>query len=347
MNLFNKLLLRGEGRDCEGYCGTYTEHIGTMVGVLREQASSPKIVQVSISPGNQPEIQPVPRREKSSLARNLGRKFVVSVEVDPPKGADPTGLLEKSLWMKEREVGYINVADGPRASARMSALGFAVRLEREVGIESILHYQCRDRNLIGIQSDLLGAHSLGLRNILAVTGDPPKLGDYPHATAVFDVDSVGLVQILSRLNRGMDLAGNSFGPPLPFHIGVGVNPGASDFEAEMDKFERKVKAGAEFCLTQPVYESHLLDRFLTACKGFRIPVLVGILPLVSYRNAEFLHNEVPGMSVPKSVRLRLEGASGKEEARQVGVDIARDALRQARDLVEGVYLIPPFNLFVR
>ncbi len=285
------------------------------------------------------------REEKSQLARHLGRRFVVSVEVDPPKGANPWGLVERAQWLKENEVDFINVADGPRASARMSALGFALLLERDVGIETILHYQCRDRNLIGIQSDLFGAHVLGIRNILAVTGDPPKLGDYPHATAVFDVDSVGLVQILDRLNRGLDLAGNVIGPALPFHIGVAVNPGASDFEAEMEKFERKVRAGAEYCLTQPVYDSRLLERFLQTIKGIRIPVLVGILPLASYRDAEFLHNEVPGMSVPEAIRERLRGASSEEAAEQVGVDIAREALREARDMVEGAYLMPAFNRF--
>jgi homocysteine S-methyltransferase len=180
---------------------------------------------------------------------------------------------------------------------------------------------------------------------LAVTGDPPKLGDYPHATAVFDVDSVGLVQILSRLNRGLDLAGNAIGPALPFHIGVGVNPGATDFDAEMAKFKRKVEAGAEYCLTQPVYDAQLLERFLDTIEGFRIPVLVGILPLVSSRNAEFLHNEVPGMSVPSDVRERLRVAPSKQAAQQVGVDIAREALRQAKDIVEGVYIMPPFHRF--
>jgi homocysteine S-methyltransferase len=214
-----------------------------------------------------------------------------------------------------------------------------------VGIETILHYQCRDRNLIGIQSDLLGAHALGLRNILAVTGDPPKLGDYPYATAVFDVDSVGLVKILSRLNRGLDLAGNPLGPPMPFHIGVGANPGASDLEAEIRKFEKKVQAGAEFCLTQPVYEPQFLERFLSAIESFRIPVLVGILPLMSYRNAEFLHNEVPGMTVPAEVRELLRKAPSKERAQQVGIDIARDALKAARALADGAYLMPPFNRF--
>jgi homocysteine S-methyltransferase len=309
------------------------------LGPSRIEVESPKPAEARV------EQKPIPREEKSHLARSLGRKFVVSVEMDPPKGADPGALLDKAQWLKESEVDFLNVADGPRASARMSALSFALLLQQRVGVETILHYQCRDRNLIGIQSDLLGAHALGLRNILAVTGDPPKLGDYPYATAVFDVDSVGLVKILSHLNRGLDLAGNPLGPPMALHIGVGANPGATDFDAEIAKFQRKVEAGAEFCLTQPVYEPRYLERFLDAIKGMRIPVLVGILPLSSYRNAEFLHNEVPGMSVPAEVRDLLKKAATKEKAQQVGIDIARDALRGARGLAEGAYLMPPFNRF--
>lgn len=335
-----------------GCCGTTPAHIGATVGVVRAQGASHATIEeaepkkeLDSRHRQRGERPPVPRMEKSALAKSLGRKFVISVEMDPPKGAEAGMFLEKAQWLKENEVGFINIGDGPRASARMSALSFAVLLEQQVGIETILHYQCRDRNLIGIQSDLLGAHALGLRNILAVTGDPPKLGDYPYATAVFDVDSVGLVKILSRLNRGMDLAANPLGPALPLHIGVGANPGASDFDAEMRKLERKVEAGAEYCLTQPVYDLHFLERFLAAIEPFRVPVLVGVLPLVSSRNAEFLHNEVPGMSVPDDVRDRLRNASSAEKAQQVGVDIARDALRAARDLVEGAYLMPPFNRF--
>ncbi len=328
-----------------GCCGTTPAHIGAIVGVVRALGPSRTVVEIAKETEPHSEQQPTPREEKSHLARSLGRKFVVSVEMDPPKGADPGPLLDRAQWLKEREVDFLNVADGPRASARMSALSFAVLLEQRIGVETILHYQCRDRNLIGIQSDLLGAYALGLRNILAVTGDPPKLGDYPYATAVFDVDSVGLVKILSHLNRGLDLAGNPLGPAMPLHIGVGANPGATDFDAEIRKFERKVEAGAEFCLTQPVYEPKYLERFLSALSGSRIPVLVGILPLTSYRNAEFLHNEVPGMAVPAEVRELLKKAPGKERAQRVGIDIARDALRAARDLAEGAYLMPPFNRF--
>lgn len=328
-----------------GCCGTTPAHIGAMVGVVRALGPARAHVEVDVREEERPQQEPVPRESKSKLAKSLGRKFVVSVEMDPPKGADPGLFLEKAQWLKENDVDFLNIGDGPRASARMSALSFAVLLEQKVGVETILHYQCRDRNLIGIQSDLLGAQSLGLRNVLAVTGDPPKLGDYPYATAVFDVDSVGLVKVLSRLNRGLDLAANPLGPALPFHIGVGVNPGATDFDGEIQKFERKVEAGAEYCLTQPVYEPRYLERFLDAVKDKKIPVIVGILPLVSSRNAEFLHNEVPGMSVPEDVRVRLRNASTKDDAQQVGIDIARDALRAARDLVEGVYVMPPFNRF--
>jgi homocysteine S-methyltransferase len=328
-----------------GCCGTTPAHIGAIVGVVRALGPSRTVIEISEAAETHAEQQPLPREEKSHLARSLGRKFVVSVEMDPPKGADPGPLLDRAQWLKENEVDFLNVADGPRASARMSALSFAVLLEQKVGVETILHYQCRDRNLIGIQSDLLGAYALGLRNILAVTGDPPKLGDYPYATAVFDVDSVGLVKILSHLNRGLDLAGNPLGPAMPLHIGVGANPGASDLDAEIRKFQRKVEAGAEFCLTQPVYEPKYLERFLSAISGARIPVLVGILPLTSYRNAEFLHNEVPGMSVPASVRELLKKAPSKERAQKVGIDIARESLRAARDLAEGAYLMPPFNRF--
>ena len=345
MAYYAKRFLRAGAAILGGCCGTTPAHIGAMVGVVRALGPACASVEVDVREEERPRQDPVPREDKSRLAKSLGRKFVVSVEMDPPKGADPGLFLEKAQWLKENEVDFLNIGDGPRASARMSALSFAVLLEQNVGVETILHYQCRDRNLIGIQSDLLGAQSLGLRNVLAVTGDPPKLGDYPYATAVFDVDSVGLVKVLSRLNRGLDLAANPLGPSLPFHIGVGVNTGATDFEEELRKFERKVEAGAEYCLTQPVYEPRYLERFLDAVKGNKIPVLVGILPLVSSRNAEFLHNEVPGMAVPGDVRDRLAKASTKDKAQQVGVDIARDALRAARDLVDGAYVIPPFNRF--
>ena len=338
-----------------GCCGTGAEHIGAVAGVVRAASAGVRASRVKTpappaaasregeAPAGAPAV-PVP--ERSGLARCLADgSFAVSVEMDPPRGAAPGKFLAKTRDLAEAGIRFVNVADGPRASARMSAIAFAALLERGGEVETILHYQCRDRNLIGIQSDLLGAHALGIRNLLAVTGDPPKLGDYPHATPVFDVDSVGLVRILGGLNHGLDLAGNSLGAALPFHIGVGANPAAADLENEMRKFDKKVEAGAQYCLTQPVYETGLLERFLKDVRGYGIPVLVGILPLVSSRNAEFLHNEVPGMSVPQSVRSRLAAAPTRQRAREVGVSVARDMVAAARDLAAGVYVMPPFNRF--
>jgi homocysteine S-methyltransferase len=218
-----------------------------------------------------------------------------------------------------------------------------VLLEQKVGIDSILHYTCRDRNLLGIQSDLLGARALGLCNILAITGDPPKLGDYPDATAVYDVDSIGLIRIMDHLNHGCDLAGKVIGPPLGIHIGCGADPSKPDMEKEVRRLEEKVRAGAEFVMTQPIYDPRTLERFLSMSKHLERPVLIGILPLYSYKNAEFLHNEVPGMTIPEEARERMRRAGSGEEAREVGVKIAQEALLVAREQAQGVYIMPPFN----
>ncbi|MYH21418.1 MAG: bifunctional homocysteine S-methyltransferase/methylenetetrahydrofolate reductase [Acidobacteria bacterium] len=338
-----------------GCCGTGAEHIGAVAGVVRAASAGARADRVraparpaAAAPAEEApaEIPAVPVPERSGLARCLAEgRFAVSVEMDPPRGAEPGKFLARVGDLADAGIRFVNVADGPRATARMSAIAFAALLERSGEVETILHYQCRDRNLIGIQSDLLGAHALGIRNLLAVTGDPPKLGDYPHATPVFDVDSIGLVRILRGLNHGLDLAGNPLGAALPFHIGVGANPAAADLEGEMGKFERKVQAGAQYCLTQPVYETRLLERFVKDVRGYGIPVLAGVLPLVSSRNAEFLHNEVPGMSVPQPVRERLATAPTRQRAREVGVSVARDMVAAARDLVAGVYVMPPFNRF--
>jgi homocysteine S-methyltransferase len=287
--------------------------------------------------------QPIPREQKSPLARKLGKKFVVSVELDPPKGADPGQILDRAQYCKENEVDVINVADGPRASARMSAQSLCVLLQSKVGIDAILHYTCRDRNLLGIQSDLLGAYALGLRNILAITGDPPKLGDYPDATAVYDVDSIGLIRIMDHLDHGCDLAGNLIGPALGIHIGCGADPGKPDAEKEVRRLEEKVAAGAEYIMTQPVYDPRTVERFLGLVQHLKTPILIGILPLYSHRNAEFLHNEVPGMRIPEDIRERMRKAGSGDQAQREGVAIAREALAAARDLAQGAYVMPPFN----
>jgi homocysteine S-methyltransferase len=225
----------------------------------------------------------------------------------------------------------------------MSAQSLCVLLQTRVGVDTILHYTCRDRNLLGIQSDLLGAYALGLRNILAITGDPPKLGDYPDATAVYDVDSIGLIRIMDHLKHGCDLAGNLIGPALAIHTGCGADPGKPDLEREVRRLEEKVKAGAEYIMTQPVYDPQAVERFIKMVKHLETPILVGILPLYSHRNAEFLHNEVPGMRIPDDIRERMRRAGSGEAAQLEGVQIAREALLAAREGAQGAYIMPPFN----
>jgi len=326
-----------------GCCGTTPAHVRDLVRSVR--MVRPSHAEVKILPPRRPKEAPapLPREEKSSLARSLGRKFVVSVELDPPRGASPGAMLERAQHCLESEVDAINVADGPRASARMSAQALCVLLQNEVGIDTILHYTCRDRNLLGMQSDLLGAHALGLRNILAITGDPPKLGDYPDATAVYDVDSIGLIRILDHLNHGCDLAGNLIGPALGLHIGCGADPSKPDMEKEVRRLEEKVAAGAEYVMTQPVYDPRTLETFLGMIEHVKAPLLVGILPLYSHRNAEFLHNEVPGMTIPDDIRERMRKAGSGEAAQAEGVAIAQQATLAAREKAQGVYVMPPFN----
>jgi methionine synthase / methylenetetrahydrofolate reductase(NADPH) len=327
-----------------GCCGTTPAHIRDLVRSVRMFQPGREVeVKVVTPPRRKEAPAPVAREEKSPLARSLRRKFVVSVELDPPRGAEAGALLERAQFCKENEVDAINVADGPRASARMSAQALCVLLQQKVGIDTILHYTCRDRNLLGIQSDLLGAHALGLRNVLAITGDPPKLGDYPDATAVYDVDSIGLIRIMDNLNHGADLAGNLMGPPLAIHVGCGADPSKPDMEKEVRRLEEKVKGGAEYIMTQPVYDPRSLERFLSMIRHLDVPLMVGILPLYSHKNAEFLHNEVPGMSIPDEIRERMRVAGSGERAQLEGVKIAQEATLAARELAQGVYIMPPFN----
>src|SRR5205085_2803676 len=236
-------------------------------------------------------------------------RFVTTVEVLPPKGCDPTKTLESIRLLKEAGVNAVNIPDGPRAQTRMGAQATAVLVEREIGLETVLHYTCRDRNLLGMLSDLLGAAALGLRNLLIITGDPPKMGPYPDATAVFDIDSIGLTNMASKLNHGLDLGNNPIGKPTAFSIGVGVNPGAVNLDEEIKRFEWKVEAGAEYAITQPVFDTDQLKRFLDRIEHLNIPIIAGIWPLISYRNAEFMHNEVPGVNVTPEILDRMRIAS--------------------------------------
>jgi homocysteine S-methyltransferase len=285
---------------------------------------------------------PVPERSRLARAMADGR-FVVSVEMLPPRGHDLEKTLASARILHDAGIDAINIPDGPRATARMSPMAMAVRLEREIGIETIIHYCCRDRNLLGMQSDLLGAHALGLRNVLVITGDPPKLGDYPDATAVFDVDSIGLTNMVTRLNRALDVGGNPIGQPTSFYVACGVNPGSPDLDRELARFEWKVGAGAQFCVTQPVFDVAALLAFLERIRHVRIPVIAGVWPLASYRNAEFMNNEVPGVTVPPSVLERMRSADTKEKARAEGVAIAQESLEALLPYVQGVQISAPFG----
>jgi methionine synthase / methylenetetrahydrofolate reductase (NADH) len=263
----------------------------------------------------------------------------------PPKGVDPTPMFQQCRALKAAGVDAVNVPDGPRAQSRMGALLSGLMIEREVGLESVVHYACRDRNLLGMLSDLLGAAAAGLRNLLLVTGDPPKMGPYPDATAVFDIDAIGLTNLVSRLNRGLDPGHNAIGEPTRFVIGVGVNPAAPDLDRELRRFHWKVEAGAEFAITQPVFDLDQLDRFLKQVAGFRLPIIGGIWPLVSLRNAEFLANEVPGVTVPDEVldRMRRASEQGREAGLAEGVRIAREMLAAVRDRLSGAQVSAPLG----
>jgi homocysteine S-methyltransferase len=345
---YARRFLRAGVRMIGGCCGTTPEHVRAIKAAVRaqipEEFRAPKPPPAIAVVETAPRVEPVPRERKSGLAAKIaGGAFVCSVEIAPPKSPDPSKALQRIARLRDAGVDAVNIPDGPRASARMSSLSLAVLAAQRAGMEAILHYCCRDRNLLGMQSDLLGLGALGVRNVLIVTGDPPKLGDYPSATAVFDVDSIGLMQIANRLNHGQDLVGNPIDEPTALHLGVGANPAAVNLDEEIRRFEYKVEAGAEYVMTQPVYDVRVLDRFIRRTEHCRIPLLVGILPLRSYRNAEFLTNEVPGMEVPEAILERLAKAESAERARAVGVEIAREALLECLPMVQGVYVMPPFG----
>jgi methionine synthase / methylenetetrahydrofolate reductase (NADH) len=325
-----------------GCCGTTPDHIRAIKTAVRSLAPSTasarqeaRAAVVSAAPA----AAPVPRDQKSRMANALVRGgFVVSVELIPPRGFQTDALIEQARKLKIRGVDLVNIPDSPRAIARMSALSAAVLVQQQAGVETILHYACRDRNLLGMQSDLLGAHSMGIRNLLVVTGDPPKLGDYPDATAVFDVDSIGLTNVVSRLNQGLDIGGQPIGHPTAFHIGVAVNPFAVDLDEELRRFRYKVEAGAEFAITQPVFDAAEFSRFVSRVSQHRIPLLAGIMPLESVRHAEFMANEVPGVRVPDALVERMRHADADGRAADEGLAIAREIAADIRPLVQGVQI---------
>lgn len=329
-----------------GCCGTTPEHIKAMRNAI--SALKPNKILVKFdkikSSESAPKVQ-IPKEKKSRLSRRLSDgHFVTFVELLSPHGVSADIELEKARELNYFGIDVINIPDGPRASARMSALALAVLIQRRIGIETVLHYVCRDRNVIGIQSDLLGAYALGIKNILAITGDPPKLGNYPDATAVFDVDSIGLVNILNRLNNGLDIAGNEIGNPTGFYIGVGANPGALNLDKELNRLYWKIDAGAEYIITQPVFDINLFENFVSKISHYHLPIIAGLWPLSSIRNAEFMNNEVPGCYVPENILKRLRDVrDSKDKSLNEGINIAIEILDKIKEFINGIQISVPFG----
>lgn len=334
-----------------GCCGTTPAHIKAMRGAVRSVSPHVQILRsaadMARENGKHDQTENlVPLERKSRLARKLAKRdFVRMVEMIPPKGHDYADAIEQAKYLKTHDVDVINIPDAPRASARMSAVSLSLLLEKATDMESLTHYACRDRNLLGMQADLLGAYALGLRNLLLITGDPPKTGDYPDATAVYDVDSIGLTNMVYRLNQGVDMGGKSIGKPTGFLIGVGANPGAVNDAEELKRFYYKVEAGAEFVLTQPVFDPKTLERFLRRIEDCKIPVIAGILPLASYKAAEFFNYEVPGCAVPQPILDRMSRADTASAGRTEGIRIAQEILEQIQGMVQGVQIRGPFEQY--
>jgi len=324
-----------------GCCGTTPEHIRAMKSSLRAGDAKSSTPRASSAPAALKPVTEQPLEQRSGLGQRIAAgEFVTLVEIVPPKGNDATKDVEGARYLKSVGIDGINVPDSPRASARMSNQAVAILMQQQVGIETVLHYTCRDRNVLSIQSDLLEASALGIKNILCVTGDPPKLGNYPDATAVFDVDAIGLVNIVHNLNQGLDIGGNAIGRGTGFVIGVGANPGAANFDEEVRRFEFKVEAGAEYAITQPVFDIAILESFLKRIDHCRIPVIAGIWPLVSARNAEFMKNELR-VSIPDPIIARISAAPNAEAARAEGIAIAREMLLAVRSVVQGAQISAP------
>ncbi len=345
MAQYARRLIQAGARLIGGCCGTTPDHIRRIRECVAD--TRPRRVAVGTAAGPPPEptgVVPVPLPQRSRWGRKLAAgAFVRSVEVVPPRGWDPTGMLAHCRALRDADIDAVHVLDGPRAQSRMGVLPAALIIEREVGIESIFHYTCRDRNMLGMLSDLLGAAAGGLRNVLIVTGDPPTSGPYPDATAVFDIDSIGLTNVVRRLNQGLDPGGNAIGEPTRFVIGVAANQSAVDLELELERFHWKVEAGAEFAVSQPVFDPEELSRFLDRAGRFRIPLIAGLWPLTSLRNAEFLANEVPGVRVPEAVldRMRRAEVRGAAAEHAEGVRIAQEVLEGLRGLVQGIQVSAP------
>ncbi len=335
-----ELGVRGIG----GCCGTGPEHIQDMARSVRPLVRSEFSRSISLSVTETPLQEPVPTAEKSPFGAKLAAgEWVATVEIVPPRGYQLEDTIAKAKQCKEAGIDAINIPDGPRASSRVSPMITALQIQEQAGIEAILHFCCRDKNLIGMQADILGCSAAGVNNILFITGDPPKLGDYPFASAVFDVDSIGMVKIMSRLNRGVDIGGKAVSPPTKVLIGVGADPSAIDPERELNRTREKIDSGAEYIITQPVFAIEPLLEFIDKLDRPNTPVIAGIWPLASFRNAEFMRNEVPGVTVPDTIMERMAKAESKEDQLKEGIAIAMESVQNIRHAIRGIQVSAPFG----
>ena len=346
MASFTRKFIKAGARFVGGCCGTTPNHIRAMKSSLRALGAQQVSLEKKAEAPTTPQVEPAPLGSRSALGALIaGGSFVAMVEIVPPKGIDCSKELAGARQLAESGIHIINVPDSPRASARMSAQSLCIQIQQQTGIETLLHYTCRDRNVLSIQSDLLGASSIGLKNVLCLTGDPPKLGNYPDATAVFDVDAIGLVNMVRRMNHGLDIGGNAIGASTGFTIGAAANPGVPDLENEIRRFAYKVEAGAEYAITQPVFDLKLLENFLKRIESFRIPIIAGIWPLTSLRNAEFMKNDLR-VAMPEEIMQRMQRADTPERARAEGIKIAREMLSEARPMIQGVQVSAPFSRYL-
>ena len=348
MASFARKFVRAGAHFVGGCCGTTPQHVRAMRGALRAleaQETGVEEAEAGVVQARERRVEPIALKDRSKIGAMLAAgEFCTLVEIVPPKGFDCSKELDGAAELYKLGVDAINVPDSPRASARMSAQSLCVQIQQRVGIETVLHYTCRDRNLLSIQSDLLGAASIGLKNILCLTGDPPKMGNYPDATAVFDVDAVGLTKIVRDLNLGMDISGGPIGGSAGFTVGVAANPGVVDIDNEVRRFAAKVEAGGEYGITQPVFDLRLLEQFLRRIEGFRVPIIAGIWPLTSVKNAEFMRNELK-VSMPEEILVRMAAAETPEASRSEGIAIAQEMLEKVRSQVQGVQVSAPFGKY--
>lgn len=346
---FAKRFYENGARIIGGCCGTTPEHIRQIVKAVRAMdkatGQNPHQATITVSiPEKSRKVQPTPFEKRSAIGRKLAKgEIITTIELLPPRGLNLVDLQEKVRICADHGIDAVNIPDGPRASSRLSPLAAAIKVQQVADIEAILHVCCRDKNIIGMQSDILGAEAMGIKNLLLITGDPPKLGDYPDATAVFDLDSVALTHVVVNLNHGLDIAGNELGDKTSFTIAVGANPVASDPEREIRRFRKKIETGAEYAVTQPVFDTKTLFDFIDEIADVNVPIIAGIWPFTSFKNAEFMANEVPGVVVPGILLDRMNRAKTRQEGKVIGVQIAREMIEQVSGHVAGFAVSAPFG----